>query len=312
MHPHHLAASALILPLIVVTLGYIAACVVWPFARLPQVRRGGPPPLPVRPRLAVLPPLPRHRSPPPHRPPHLELPPQPAQGRPPMTPATDHYTWPVPSPADTARALAGISGDIRRGLPPKIDDALIFLAAVRAARHPRPRPAHPVHPHAQGPRAAGPGARRTSGPVSSAGPPGSAPRPRTGCARACRAGGGRPVTAGHPQDRPCTGYGPAGPCGATPTRLYPAGPRCPAHTPAALAGQPEPGAGRYCPPALCWCGHCPDPAAPEARAGEGPFGAHPRGCRARVHAPGLAGVRARPVQAPGGQLPGLPRRRAGP
>jgi hypothetical protein len=50
-----------------------------------------------------------------------------------MTLATDHYLWPVPSPADTARALAGIGGDIRRGLPPKIDDALIFLAAVRAA-----------------------------------------------------------------------------------------------------------------------------------------------------------------------------------
>ena len=32
MHPHHLAASALILPLIIVTLGYIAACLVWPFA----------------------------------------------------------------------------------------------------------------------------------------------------------------------------------------------------------------------------------------------------------------------------------------
>jgi hypothetical protein len=50
-----------------------------------------------------------------------------------MTPVTDRYTWPTPSPADTARALAGIDGDIRRGLPPKIDDALIVLAAVRAA-----------------------------------------------------------------------------------------------------------------------------------------------------------------------------------
>jgi hypothetical protein len=69
------------------------------------------------------------------------------------------------------------------------------------------------------------------------------------------------VTTGRPQDRPCDGYGPAGPCGATPARLYPAGWRCTAHTPAALAGQPEPGAGRYCPPAICWCGHCQDPAA---------------------------------------------------
>ena len=50
-----------------------------------------------------------------------------------MTPATDRYAWPVPSPADTARALAGISGDLWRGLPPKIDDALTVLAAVRAA-----------------------------------------------------------------------------------------------------------------------------------------------------------------------------------
>jgi len=63
------------------------------------------------------------------------------------------------------------------------------------------------------------------------------------------------MTAG--PDRACTGYGPDGPCGATPARLYPVGPRCPAHTPAALAGQPEPGAGRYCPPGICWCGHCP-------------------------------------------------------
>ena len=46
-------------------------------------------------------------------------------------------------------------------------------------------------------------------------------------------------------------------CGASPARLYLTGWRCGAHTPAALAGQPEPGAGRYCPPGLCWCGHCP-------------------------------------------------------
>ncbi len=50
-----------------------------------------------------------------------------------MTPTTGRCTWPVPSPADTARALTGISGDLRHGLPPKIDDALIVLAAVRAA-----------------------------------------------------------------------------------------------------------------------------------------------------------------------------------
>jgi hypothetical protein len=62
-----------------------------------------------------------------------------------------------------------------------------------------------------------------------------------------------------PKDRPCIWHGPAGTCAATPTRLYLAGPRCAAHTPAALAGQPEPGAGRYCPPAICWCGHCHDP-----------------------------------------------------
>ena len=46
-------------------------------------------------------------------------------------------------------------------------------------------------------------------------------------------------------------------CQATPARLYPAGWRCAQHTPAAIAGQPEPGASRYCPPAICWCGHCP-------------------------------------------------------
>jgi len=32
VHPHHLPASALILALIVITLGYVGACVVWPFA----------------------------------------------------------------------------------------------------------------------------------------------------------------------------------------------------------------------------------------------------------------------------------------
>jgi hypothetical protein len=30
--PHAIAASALILPLILITLGYVAACAVWPFA----------------------------------------------------------------------------------------------------------------------------------------------------------------------------------------------------------------------------------------------------------------------------------------
>ena len=60
-----------------------------------------------------------------------------------------------------------------------------------------------------------------------------------------------------PEDRPCGWYGPDGTCGATPARLYLTGLRCATHTPAALAGQPEPGAGRYCPPGLCWCGHCP-------------------------------------------------------
>ena len=50
-----------------------------------------------------------------------------------MTTATDQYLWPVPSPADTARALVDIGGDISRGLPPKIDDALTVLAAGRAA-----------------------------------------------------------------------------------------------------------------------------------------------------------------------------------
>ena len=31
MHPHPMAASAFILTLIIVTFGYIGACVVWPF-----------------------------------------------------------------------------------------------------------------------------------------------------------------------------------------------------------------------------------------------------------------------------------------
>ena len=50
-----------------------------------------------------------------------------------MTPATGPYAWPEPAPADTARALEDISGDLARGLPPKLDDALIVLADLRAA-----------------------------------------------------------------------------------------------------------------------------------------------------------------------------------
>jgi hypothetical protein len=58
-----------------------------------------------------------------------------------------------------------------------------------------------------------------------------------------------------------------GRCGRDDTRLYPCGRRCASHTPAALAGKPEPDTGRYCPPAICYCGGCgirsrpPDPAA---------------------------------------------------
>ena len=44
-------------------------------------------------------------------------------------------------------------------------------------------------------------------------------------------------------------------CGTTEgTRLYACGYRCPAHTPARLAGLPEPGEGRYCAPYRCYCG----------------------------------------------------------
>jgi hypothetical protein len=76
-----------------------------------------------------------------------------------------------------------------------------------------------------------------------------------------------------PQDRPCNGhYDPDGPCTATPTRLYPAGWRCPAHTPAALAGKPEPGGGRYCPPGICWCGNCPRPDVPGQEQEKAPAG----------------------------------------
>ena len=56
---------------------------------------------------------------------------------------------------------------------------------------------------------------------------------------------------------PCGKFEHDRPCGATPARLYPAGYRCAAHTPAALAGRPEPDTGRYCPPGLCWCGEGP-------------------------------------------------------
>jgi hypothetical protein len=74
------------------------------------------------------------------------------------------------------------------------------------------------------------------------------------------------------QDPPCTRYSPDGPCGATPAHQYPAGWRCAAHTPAALAGRPEPDARRYCPPALCWCGHCPDRTGPGQEHEKAPSG----------------------------------------
>lgn len=48
----------------------------------------------------------------------------------------------------------------------------------------------------------------------------------------------------------------------TGVRLYACGTRCPDHTPAANARRPEPGTGRYCPPAICWCGACPHADAP--------------------------------------------------
>lgn len=44
-------------------------------------------------------------------------------------------------------------------------------------------------------------------------------------------------------------------CGTSDTvRLYACGPRCPAHTPAKLAGKPEPDTERYCAPFRCYCG----------------------------------------------------------
>jgi hypothetical protein len=81
------------------------------------------------------------------------------------------------------------------------------------------------------------------------------------------------MTAPTPAARPCNYYTNGATCEATPTQLYLPGPRCPAHTPAALAGQPEPGQGRYCPPAICWCGTCPQRCSPAAPC-------HDRACRA--------------------------------
>lgn len=46
-------------------------------------------------------------------------------------------------------------------------------------------------------------------------------------------------------------------CGGSPAQRYVNTNACAIHTPAALAGEPEPGADRYCPPKRCWCGGCP-------------------------------------------------------
>jgi hypothetical protein len=48
-----------------------------------------------------------------------------------------------------------------------------------------------------------------------------------------------------------------GRCGSTDVHLYACGWRCSAHTPARLAGLPEPDAARYCAPLRCYCGQCP-------------------------------------------------------
>lgn len=46
-------------------------------------------------------------------------------------------------------------------------------------------------------------------------------------------------------------------CAAPGARQYIQGWRCPEHTPARLAGLPEPGTGAYCAPKRCYCGECP-------------------------------------------------------
>jgi hypothetical protein len=53
------------------------------------------------------------------------------------------------------------------------------------------------------------------------------------------------------------GHG-AGKCSRTSgVRMYLPGLRCPDHTPARLAGTPEPDAARSCAPKRCYCGRCP-------------------------------------------------------
>lgn len=51
-------------------------------------------------------------------------------------------------------------------------------------------------------------------------------------------------------------------CLEAPTRSFPGGHRCPAHTPSALEGKPEPGRHASCPPARCYCGRPECPAFP--------------------------------------------------
>lgn len=49
-------------------------------------------------------------------------------------------------------------------------------------------------------------------------------------------------------------------CGATGARPYMTGPRCPSHTPAALAGRTEPTEATPCAPSRCYCGKAACPA----------------------------------------------------
>lgn len=73
---------------------------------------------------------------------------------------------------------------------------------------------------------------------------------------------------------PCTRWAAAAGqhCGGTPTRLYIQGHRCNSHTPAALAGEPEPGQDAHCAPNRRYCqpeDQCTTCAAHSANKGRG-------------------------------------------
>ncbi|MDF5755801.1 SLOG family protein [Spongiactinospora sp. TRM90649] len=130
-------------------------------------------------------------------------------------------------------------------------------ASLDELAQPCARCAHPNAVHV-----AGPDRRRSGWPIYDpvwVNALGACADPGCGCpARTANPAADAPAPQAEPmalQPPPRPPAAPCGTCGAHPARLYIQGPRCAAHTPAAIAGEPEPGQRAYCSP-MCRCTAC--------------------------------------------------------